>query len=202
MRKTQHNEQHTAVTGFTAATNIDIIMKNTKQPSTPHSIDNAKRTTLKKLGATAGVAATASASAAIANAALTTNQSNNKPTARESSSAHHLTINLQKNRDDLDDWVLIENMTETPIVVQSFEPRFVQFDNTVLDLQALLSRQQKGKQQLEIWPSHAWTHSTKDAVRTTHALRPTASRAIVMNKESRSAQIPVSVTADGKAILR
>jgi len=162
------------------------------------AVDSAKRATLKIMGVTAGVAATVASATLSAAPVSGVETIRDTPIADSESAAHHLTINIQKNRDDIDDWVLIENMTEAPVLVRSFAQRYVRYDNTVLDLQALLSRQQKGKNQLEIWPNHAWSHSTRDATRTVHALRPVVFHTVAMNQHSRSVQINATVTAAGE----
>ena len=81
-------------------------------------------------------------------------------------SAHelpNLTINININRPDLVDWLLLENLTESPLMIRQFSPRFVAYNANILDMNAMLARQQRGKNQLEIWPNHAWTHSVKGA---------------------------------------
>jgi len=75
----------------------------------------------------------------------------------------NLTINININRPDIDDWLLFENLTESPLIIRQFSPRFVAYNAAVLDMNAMLARQQRGKHQLEIWPNHAWTHSVKGA---------------------------------------
>jgi len=75
----------------------------------------------------------------------------------------NLTINININRPDIDDWLLFENLTESPLIIRQFSPRFVAYNASMLDLNAMLARQQRGKRQLEIWPNHAWTHSVKGA---------------------------------------
>jgi len=75
----------------------------------------------------------------------------------------NLTININVNRQDLDDWLLLENLTESPLLIRRFSPRFVAYNASVLDMNAMLNRQQRGIDQLEIWPNHAWTHSVKGA---------------------------------------
>ena len=114
-----------------------------------------------------------------------------------------LSLNVQLNRDDLEDWVLIENMTEQPVVVREFSPRYVTYNQRVLDLNALLSRQQAGKNQLEIWPNFAWTHSVRGASRAQHPMRPqTAGNCSgVMNKDTRSMQLALQVDRNGTARL-
>ena len=76
----------------------------------------------------------------------------------------NLTINININRPDLSDWLLFENLTESPLMIRQFSPRFVAYNSHVLDMEAMLARQQRGKNELEIWPNYAWTHSVKGAV--------------------------------------
>lgn len=76
----------------------------------------------------------------------------------------NLTINININRPDLSDWLLFENLTESPLLIRQFSPRFVAYNSHVLDMEAMLMRQQRGKNELEIWPNYAWTHSVKGAV--------------------------------------
>ena len=132
--------------------------------------DLSKRKTLKTMGATIGATSTAG----ISGAALASSQgdTHEDQTQTLSPTDHNLTINIQLNREGLEDWVLMENLTEQPLIVSAFEPRYVQYNNKVLDLHSLLSRQQRGKEQLEIWPNHAWTHSVRGATRAQHPLRP------------------------------
>ena len=80
----------------------------------------------------------------------------------------NLTVNINFNRSDLPDWMLIENLREEPLVLKQFAPRWVEYKEHVLDLEAMLTRQQRGRKQLEIWPNHAWTHSLKGAVHALH----------------------------------
>lgn len=79
-----------------------------------------------------------------------------------------LTININLNRPDLPDWMLIENMREEPLVLTQFAPRWLVYNEKLLDLNAMLSRQQRGRNQLEIWPNYAWNHSVRGAVRSVH----------------------------------
>lgn len=121
----------------------------------------------------------------------------------------NLTINININRDDLDDWVLIENLTEQPLVLQRFIPQWVSYNDWELDLNALLSRQQRGKDQLEIWPNYAWSHSVKGAVRkinTQTTLSPLsesvtgnfdATGNLIKMAGNRSLQLPCCVGVDG-----
>ncbi len=76
-----------------------------------------------------------------------------------------ITINININRHDLVDWMMIENLREVPLVLKQFTPRWVAYNNRLLDLDAMLSRQQRGVNQLEIWPNYAWNHSLRGAVR-------------------------------------
>lgn len=168
-------------------------------------IDKAKRSTLKTIGATTASIAAAAPSVGIAgNEPHTTSSpvaSNANKFTAATSGVQHLSINIQKNQTGLDDWVLIENMTEEPLVARCFEPRFVQYNNTVLDLNALLSRQQRGKEQLELWPNHAWTHSTRNATRGVHALRPAAEHIVKIDNETRSVQFGAQVDDKGRVCL-
>ncbi len=105
----------------------------------------------------------------------------------------NLTVNININREDLDDWVLIENLTEQPITLHRFKPRFVNYNDKELDLDALLSRQQRGKRSVEIWPNHAWSHSLKGA--TSGDTSPTIKQAD--SRLVRSVQLPCYVDDDG-----
>ncbi len=177
------------------------------QPTNPAHAglnDKSKRDTLKKITATAGVvAASAMAAPAVADHIAPTKATPAAAKQTTLDSPQQLTINIQMNREELDDWVLIENTTEQPLIVKSFQPRFIQYRNQVLDLNALLSRQQRGKNQLEIWPNQAWTHSVRNATRAAHPLRPAAAPLHVasMDTDVRSLQIGVQVAQDGKASL-
>ena len=173
----------------------------TKASHKPH--DSNKRNTLKTLGVGAGVAAATTATATLAAEALVNPVSSAVTSTKHTADAvaHQLTINVQLNRHDLDDWVLIENMTEAPLVAKSFNPRYVQYGNTVLDLNALLTRQQKGKKQLELWPSHAWTHSIRGATRAPHPLRPVNAQSVTVNSDTRSIQIAAQIDNNGEVLL-
>ena len=80
----------------------------------------------------------------------------------------NLSININMNRSDLPDWILIENLREQPLVLKQFAPRWLVYNQKLLDLNSMLSRQQRGRSQLEIWPSYAWNHSMRGAVRSLH----------------------------------
>lgn len=172
---------------------------NTTSHSPEKRVDTAKRATLKTIGATTASVVATGAVAGNAPGGTAINKSSSATVA--ATDTQHLSINIQKNRQDLDDWVLIENMTEAPLVARSFEPRYVHYGNTVLDLNALLTRQQKGKEQLELWPNHAWTHSTRGATRAPHALRPVDSQRVVINSDTKSVQIAARVDKNGQVIL-
>ena len=154
-----------------------------------------------------GVAAGVATSATLANSAVSSLAlANNAPTneaAQAKPIEHQLTINIQMNKDGLEDWVLIENMTEAPIIMRSIEPRYVSYGEKVIDLRALLSRQQRGKNQLEIWPNYAWSHSVVGASRQKHPLRPTATTTYKaeMNQDSRSLQIKARADSKGRITL-
>lgn len=173
------------------------------QTKTSHTHDSDKRKTLKTLGVSAGVAAASTATGTVAAEALINPVPSAQGSAKHTDSAavHQLTINVQLNRHDLDDWVLLENMTEAPLVAKSFKPRYVQYGNTVLDLNALLMRQQKGKKQLELWPNHAWTHSTRGATRASHPLRPVDAQIVSVNSDTRSIQIAAQIDNNGQVLL-
>jgi len=118
--------------------------------------------------------------------------------------AQSLTINININRADLDDWVLIESMVEHPLVLRGFAPRWVAYNGLALDLDAMLSRQQRGRNALEIWPNHAWTHSVKGALRPLSQLVQDHSQACfedfnhrAAGTGTRSIQIPCVVNEAG-----
>jgi hypothetical protein len=172
---------------------------------TPNNIgdqpDLKKRKTLKTLGATVG-AGTMAGFPAMSSATHQLDGAAGAASPAESTH-HNLTINIQLNREDLDDWVLMENLTEQPLVVRAFEPRYVQYQNKVLDLHSLLSRQQRGKEQLEIWPNHAWTHSVRGATRAQHPLRSDSGACQVSDADQcRSIQLAAFVHADGDVTLQ
>jgi hypothetical protein len=184
--------------------------RNNTSHTKDSSIDNAKRKTLKTIGATtAGVAATSTAGVmagstldnALQNPLNSDKAESASMSAQANSVTQHVSINIQKNRQGLEDWVLIENMTEAPLVAKTFTPRYVQYDNTVLDLNALLTRQQKGKKQLELWPNHAWTHSTRGATRAPHTLRPVDAQTATVNRDTRSIQIGARIDSNGQVFL-
>lgn len=163
-------------------------------------IDPGKRRAIKLAAGT--TALSCAFSAVGVNAAAAPHQRNAQPAAA-APLAHHITINIQINRPDLDDWVLIENLTEHPLILREFAPRFCHYSNKVLDLNALLSRQQRGKQQLEIWPNHGWTHSTTGATRSQHPLRPNGADTWLCERidSCRSLQLQAHVQASGQVIL-
>ena len=80
----------------------------------------------------------------------------------------NLAINININRSDLPDWMLIENLREAPLVLKQFAPQWLSYNDKLLDLNAMLSRQQRGREQLAIWPNYAWNHSVRGAVRSVH----------------------------------
>jgi len=176
-------------------------LSNTTTDTTADQPDFKKRKTLKTLGAAAGAGGMAAVSTASAAAPRTdATGAASQPTAAHD---HNLTINIQLNRADLDDWVLMENLTEQPLMVRAFEPRYVQYLNKVLDLHSLLSRQQRGKEQLEIWPNYAWTHSVRGATRARHPLRSDAGSHHACDADNcRSIQLAAYVHADGHVTLQ
>ena len=158
-------------------------------------VDREKRSTLKTLSAATGVAATGVAATTSITGTAMADYSADALIAQMAEamaeSEPQISINIQMNREGFEDWVLIENLTEEPLQLRSFAPRYVSYNQKVLDLDALLSRQQQSKKQLQISPSYAWTHSVRGATRTRHPLRPLSEPMLTadMNQSSRSLQI-------------
>lgn len=119
-----------------------------------------------------------------------------------------ITINININRHDLVDWMMIENLHEVPIILKQFAPRWVAYNNLLLDLDAMLPRQQRGRNQLEIWPNYAWNHSARGALRPLNECSGIsgdcydASRAAAAaNTGARSLQLPCCVNEQGVVTL-
>ena len=170
-------------------------------------VDREKRSTLKTLSAATGVAATGVAATTSITGTAMADYSADALIAQMAEamaeSEPQISINIQMNRDGFEDWVLIENLTEEPLQLRSFAPRYVSYNQKVLDLDALLSRQQQSKKQLGISPSYAWTHSVRGATRTRHPLRPSSEPMLTadMNQSSRSLQLKARVDAEGAVHL-
>lgn len=191
-------------------------MKHDNDPAicteTPEGI--SRRICLKMMSGTAiGGAAIVSAPALVAATGLNTESGFSTQTAlaTELPAGNHipdLTINININRDDLVDWIMIENLHEHPLVLKKFAPRWVVYNQRLLDLDAMLSRQQRGRNQLEIWPNYAWNHSVRGAVRALHECSDItgncydASRAAqAATSTHRSLQLPCSVDSQGRVKL-
>ena len=104
--------------------------------------------------------------------------------------------------------MLIENLREKPLVLKQFAPQWLSYNEKLLDLNAMLSRQQQGRNQLEIWPNYAWNHSVRGAVRPVHGCKALPQTCFDAGQLSRAAiqsgyqsmQLPAHV--DTKGVVR
>ncbi len=200
------NKSTTESTTRTTRCRTNVQLQNfatTDNSNKIYSIErsNSRRRFLKLSTALAGIGSSLSIFSGAATAAWDMQSAHfsdiNEPAGDGDQLPTHqnLTININSNRADLDDWVLIENLTEQPLTLSKFEPRYVFYNGKELDLDALLTRKQRGKHQLEVWPNHAWSHSVKGAIRRT--AEPTEIESTEMTADHRSIQLPCRVNSNG-----